>query len=355
MTLFKHIASVAVLTMAGLSFALAEGAPPEIPGNPGVPGLKTEIESLKTQLAATEDELAATEDELAETEDELAACESELAATEDELAETEDELAETEDELAETEDELAGESKRYRVPQTGQNQCWGGTSKDPDDPHSTGFCDLTTGQDGETRAGLAPPLERFADNGDGTVTDYFTGLVWLKKADCFAFNPPPWEIALDIAKQLPGGFLGQSICGLVDGSSQGDWRVPNVNELMSLVDFGSTDLPDDHPFTGVISWYYWTSTTYALPPDTPMNALFPCTLASHGYGQDNLNRFNEAYVVNFSTGETLHVPKEKQDDISRKHNRDDGTTCSIQGFKTGAPKLAVQPGFIAVRDARDGE
>jgi hypothetical protein len=347
MTLFKHIASVSFLTIAGLSFSLAEGAPPEIPGNPGVPGLKAEIESLKRQLAATESELAATEDELAATEGELAVCE-------DELVETEGELAVCEDELVETEDELAGESKRYRVPQTGQNQCWGGTSKDPDDPHSTVSCDLTTGQDGETRAGLAAPLERFADNGDGTVTDNFTGLVWLEIADCFAFNPPPWEIALDIAKLLPGGFLGSSICGLVDGSSQGDWRVPNVNELLSLVDFGSTDLPDDHPFTGDISKYYWTSTTFALPPDTPMNLVFPCKLASNGYGQDNLNRFNEAYVVSFRTGETLHVPKENEDDISRKHNQAENV-CTINGFKDGAPTLAVQPGFIAVRDARDGE
>jgi len=86
----------------------------------------------------------------------------------------------------------------------------------------------------------------------------------------------------------------------------------------------------------------------------PMDLVFPCTIASNGYGQDNLNRFNEAYVVSFRTGETLHVPKENEDEISRKHNRG-GTFCEINGFKNGAPKLAVQPGFIAVRDARDGE
>ncbi|KJU84636.1 protein containing DUF1566 [Candidatus Magnetobacterium bavaricum] len=44
-----------------------------------------------------------------------------------------------------------------------------------------------------------------------------------------------------------------------------DWRLPNVNELESLVDSGMSlpALPSGHPFTNVQSNYYWSSTSYA--------------------------------------------------------------------------------------------
>ena len=44
-----------------------------------------------------------------------------------------------------------------------------------------------TGDDGDLERGVEkPPLkDRFTDNGDGTVTDNLTGLIWLKNADCF--------------------------------------------------------------------------------------------------------------------------------------------------------------------------
>ena len=60
--------------------------------------------------------------------------------------------------------------------------------------------------------------------------------------------------------------LSAGWCGLTDGSTQGDWRLPNTKELQSLVDFGNLvpALPSGHPFTNVqIDYYYWSSTTLA--------------------------------------------------------------------------------------------
>ena len=59
--------------------------------------------------------------------------------------------------------------------------------------------------------------------------------------------------------------LNSGECGLTDGSVQGNWRLPNVRELQSLIDYGRYQpaLPSGHPFIGVRSAYYWTSTTYA--------------------------------------------------------------------------------------------
>ena len=113
-----------------------------------------------------------------------------------------------------------------------------------------------TGDDGDLERGIAWPNPRFTDNGDGTVTDNLTGLTWLKNANCFGSKT--WDQALSDANTLDSGE-----CGLGDGSVEGDWRLPNVRELHSLVDYGryTPALPAGHPFTGVQSSGYWSSTT----------------------------------------------------------------------------------------------
>lgn len=123
-----------------------------------------------------------------------------------------------------------------------------------------------TGQDGDGQAGVAWPASRFTDNKDGTVTDNLTGLVWLKDADCTetvggierGSGLLDWPSALAWCNKLssPG-------CGLSDNSAAGDWRLPNINELRSLLDYGRHDpaLPAGHPFANVRSVWYWSSTT----------------------------------------------------------------------------------------------
>lgn len=134
------------------------------------------------------------------------------------------------------------------VEKTGQTSCWD-SNWNPIDCEGTG-------QDGELRNGLAWPVPRFTDNGDGTVTDHLTGLIWLKNANCFGTRD--WASALSDANGLADGS-----CGLTDGSIVGDWHLPNVRELNSLIDYGKFDpaLPSGHLFTNVQSSYYWSSTT----------------------------------------------------------------------------------------------
>lgn len=114
------------------------------------------------------------------------------------------------------------------------------------------------GDDGDLEQGEAWPNPRFSVNGDGTVTDNLTGLIWLQNADCF--GGASWSQALSNANNLAAGN-----CGLTDGSTAGDWRLPNLRELYSLNDFSQIGpaLPADHPFTNVSNNDYWTSTTWA--------------------------------------------------------------------------------------------
>ena len=123
--------------------------------------------------------------------------------------------------------------------------------------------------DGDLERGIEkPPLkDRFMDNGDGTVTDNLTGLIWLKDANCFGTRA--WYNALSDCNGLSSGS-----CGLTDGSSVGDWRLPNRNELASLVQKGyynpavpntkgTGQWSEGDPFNNVQSYSYWSSPTDA--------------------------------------------------------------------------------------------
>jgi hypothetical protein len=112
------------------------------------------------------------------------------------------------------------------------------------------------GDDGDLKKGVLWPSPRFHDNGNGTVTDNLTGLIWLKDANCFGDRT--WAEALLDSKNLLSGQ-----CGLSDSSRAGNWRLPNRTELMNLIARFSyaPALPLNHPFINVQSDWYWTSTT----------------------------------------------------------------------------------------------
>ena len=64
------------------------------------------------------------------------------------------------------------------------------------------------------------------------------------------------------------GAMNGNNCGDTSnttGLHQNDWRLPNIRELHSLVDFGRVNpaLPALHPFTNFDASDYWSSTTVA--------------------------------------------------------------------------------------------
>jgi hypothetical protein len=160
-----------------------------------------------------------------------------------------------------------GNNKKFYsidIPQTGQTNLY------------------AIGDDGDLQMGVAWPDPRFSDNEDGTVTDNLTGLIWLKNANC-PNGEIMWSDALTFADSLYDGWTGDGSgedCGLSDGTLAGDWRLPNVRELHSLIDFGNHNpaLPPGHPFTDLQQQYYWSSTTYAGYEGTAWNVHI-----YHGY------------------------------------------------------------------------
>ena len=137
--------------------------------------------------------------------------------------------------------------------------------------------DVTTGEDGDLQMGVTWPVPRFTANVDndgdgncdnigigetcdGTVTDNLTGLIWLRNAGCMGSRE--WSDAISTCNTLSHGDCSNT---LLDSSSPGDWRLPNVNELASLIDRSiyNPALSPGYPFDNVQSNYYWSSTSYA--------------------------------------------------------------------------------------------
>lgn len=163
------------------------------------------------------------------------------------------------------------------VPNTGQK-----TSYDTNNPQR---------DDGALQKGVAWPDPRFtknvnadqddglgggiAGNGicdgtevcNGTITDHLTGLIWLANANC-ANALRNWQTALsDVVSLNTTGTMNGNGCGDSSnaGGFQNDWRLPNRNELASLLDLGHAypALPTGHSFTNFQAAIYWSSTTFA--------------------------------------------------------------------------------------------
>jgi hypothetical protein len=105
------------------------------------------------------------------------------------------------------------------------------------------------------------PSPRFVNNQNGTVTDQLTELVWLKNSNCF--EKMDWGSAVQAVKTLKDGDCGPDpSLVLSDGSSSGDWRLPTMKELCTLIDYGKRNpaLPDGHKFWVVPGGYHWSAT-----------------------------------------------------------------------------------------------
>jgi Protein of unknown function (DUF1566) len=125
-----------------------------------------------------------------------------------------------------------------------------------------------SGDDGALQKGVDWPIPRFTDNGKGTIRDNLTKLIWLKNANCPG-TPAVWATALAYVTELnSSGTMNAINCGDMSKTGavhQTDWRLPNVHELASLVDYGTfyPALPSGYPFTTFWVSFYWSSTSDA--------------------------------------------------------------------------------------------
>ncbi|MEK6589760.1 MAG: DUF1566 domain-containing protein [Nitrospinota bacterium] len=115
----------------------------------------------------------------------------------------------------------------------------------------------------------------FTDNGDGTVTDKDTGLMWQKEDDGATKT---WESAITFCEGLSfGGYT--------------DWRLPNIKELESITDdTKSSPAIDSTYFINTNSSDYWSSTTTAESKSNAWHVNFYSGSVSSSY------KSNDYYV-----------------------------------------------------------
>lgn len=168
--------------------------------------------------------------------------------------------------------EIAGTRPYLPLLKTGQTTCF--SIVGPFGSCTCGTENCPVGQDGYYQMGVPAISPRFTDNDNGTVTDNMTGLIWLKNANCQGTEfGSDWFTAIANVAELnaTGEMIGTDSvrrgCGDTSngGFHQTDWRLPNLREMHSLIDYQTDQpsLPRPYPFTNVYNRWYWTSTTHA--------------------------------------------------------------------------------------------
>lgn len=199
----------------------------------------TVVDFVDASVAAVEDHLAG-----GTLPSDVATCNADLATCESDLDTCEGDLGACEANVG--------------VMKSGATQCW--------DTAGMVIACAGTGQDAQFQAGVTAS---YTDNGDGTITDNVSGLTWEKLSDDGSIhdkdNTYTWANAFSvkIANLNATSFAGYN-----------DWRLPNVKELQSIINFGVVN-PSTYPeFSNACMGgctpttcscfqvaSYWTSTT----------------------------------------------------------------------------------------------
>jgi len=110
---------------------------------------------------------------------------------------------------------------------------------------TTGDTDnTTTNSDGDLKRGLA---HKYTGNSDGTITDNNTALIWQKEDDD---NTYTHSNAINYCKGL-------------DLGSSTEWRLPTIDELVSITDKGRVNPAINPIFTNTDSSSYWSFSSCA--------------------------------------------------------------------------------------------
>jgi hypothetical protein len=136
-------------------------------------------------------------------------------------------------------------------------------------------------------------VNQFVDNGDKTITDKATGLMWSKEDSKKGMN---WEAALAYAEGAE--YAGYS-----------DWRLPNVKELQSIVDYSGVFPAIDTSFFTISSItneagnadypYFWTSTSAG---SERVSGVYFADYVAFGYAVDHEGKdIHGAGAVRFDT------------------------------------------------------
>jgi len=132
-----------------------------------------------------------------------------------------------------------------------------------------------------TNFGITATTTHFTDNNDGTISDPETELIWKKCSE-----GQSWDAAGNDCTGVIASYNWQAALqrvqvvntGTGENFSQSDWRVPNIKELTSIVEFRCKDPAINKtifPGTpGILTTFFWSSSPYATGSDDARGVFF---------------------------------------------------------------------------------
>jgi len=115
------------------------------------------------------------------------------------------------------------------------------------------------------------PINKFTENGDGTVTDTVTKLVWKRCSEGLSGDSCEKGEPLTFSWQEALKAAAESRC-----NGQNDWRLPDIKELNSIIERQCT-MPaiNEIVFPATPTMSFWSATPYAGNPAYAWNVYFP--------------------------------------------------------------------------------
>jgi hypothetical protein len=116
----------------------------------------------------------------------------------------------------------------------------------------------------------APNGESYTDNGDGTVTDKITGLMWQQSVPATTYT---WAHAV-------------AYCPTLNLAGRSDWRLPSLIELFSIMDAGQPSNPtiNGQYFPSTPATWFWSSSPLASSPSNAWYVYFNLPYGGTNYG-----------------------------------------------------------------------
>lgn len=149
---------------------------------------------------------------------------------------------------------------------------------------------------GRPLGSLTTPTADFTDNGDGTVTHKITGLTWKRCAE-----GQNWSGSTCSGAARAYSF-DQAVAVTSDFTGKTDWRIPNILELASIVEYA--------PVGSTINGTIFPNTPLFVPTTIPPGILLggePSGAAHFWSGSPDSSSPGSVWAVYFNTGETSYA------------------------------------------------
>ncbi len=186
----------------------------------------------------------------------------------------------------------------YPIVDTGQDACYNASAAMACPAEGAAFY----GQDAQI-TGNAPS---YTANGEGTVTDNVTGLMWQQSPDTDGDGD------IDAHDKFNFSEAG-TYCENLTLAEYDDWQLPNIKQLYSLIDFRGTDPPPDGSVTGVIPFIDTDYFDFAYGDTAAGERVIDAQFASStAYVATVMNDQAAMFGVNFGDGRIKGYPANKE-------------------------------------------